>query len=214
MPELSKLRFATVPAGTYELGWRFDESLPAEARKAITEVTSFAAVRSRFSKRRKAKLSSFAIATTAVAFEDLLGDPDEIDGIGSIKKVCAHIDERLAADGLRLPTEDELEAAAGGSLFPWGMQVPPGVPYGRETSFAAHKKPNAMGLKLNHDPYKVEVCRHALKLGDGGSAICGDEPWPMAWLALSPAFRLKDSDVADCLPETLAMSLIRPVRRT
>jgi hypothetical protein len=126
--------------------------------------------------------------------------------------VCAHVEQRLAIDGLRVPTEDELEAAAGGSLFPWGTTIPEGIPYGNETTFVDHHRPQASGLVLNDDPYRMELTRCALKLGDGGAAICGDDRWPMAWLALSPSFRLTDADMVDCFPETLEATFVRPVK--
>jgi hypothetical protein len=50
------------------------------------------------------------------------------------------------------------------------------------------------------------------EFGVGGAAICGGEPWPLAWLALAP-FRLADADVADCFCETLEEAVIRVVRR-
>ena len=35
----------------------------------------------------------------------------------------------------------------------------------------------------------------------------------LAWLTLSPSFRLLDDDVADCFVETLETCFVRPVRR-
>jgi hypothetical protein len=133
--------------------------------------------------------------------------------VATLQTLCDLVEERLARDKLRLPTENELEAAAGGTLFPWGDQIPDGIPHERDTAFLEHKKPNAFGLHLLADPYKVELCRTALKFGDGGVAICGAEPWPIAWLALSPSFRLTDPDISHCFPETLEECYVRPVRR-
>jgi hypothetical protein len=75
-----------------------------------------------------------------------------------------------------------------------------------------HTKPNARGLKLNANPYRVELVRHALKLGDGGRSICGGDSWPVAWFGLAPCFRLREEDVADCFVETLEEAYVRPVR--
>jgi hypothetical protein len=51
-----------------------------------------------------------------------------------------------------------------------------------------------------------------MKLGDGGEAICGGYPWPAAWLALAPSFRMLDDDVAPAFHEFLEGTYIRPVR--
>ncbi len=207
------LDFVTIPRDTYQLGWHFTESLPDTVVKALSSFVSMDQLMARFSPDRRVALAAFEIATTSVPFQDLIGDPYELADVTTIEALCAAVDARLAADNLRLPTEDELEAAAGGALFAWGMTVPDGIPYGSETSFARHKQPNAFGLRLNGDPYQVEICRHALKFGDGGGSICGGDPWPMAWLPLSPSFRLRNDDIAECFPETLETAHIRPVRR-
>lgn len=206
------MRFVPVAANTYELGWRFTSALPDAALESLSSVVGLQELFARFSPRRTVALAAFEIATTSIPFQDLIGDPYELEEIASIEALCSLIDEKLAPANLRLPTEDELEAAAGGSLFAWGTELPEGIPYGNETSFTRHKEPNALGLTLNSDPYQLEICRHALKLGDGGSAICGGDPWPMAWLSLSPCFRLSDDDVAECFVETLEATRIRPVR--
>lgn len=158
-------------------------------------------------------MTPFDIAREAVPFSELIGDPYDPGDVDSIEALCDLVDERLAGDDLRLPSEDEIEAAAGGPLFPWGTTLPDGIPYGAGTSFVDHKKPNHLGLQPLGDPYKVELCRSALKFGDGGSAICGGDTWPIAWLALSPSFRLTTEDIQDCFLETLEECFIRPVRR-
>jgi hypothetical protein len=156
-------------------------------------------------------LPEFEIATTVVPLCDLLGDPYELE-LATIEDLCDLLDKVLRPGGLRIATEDELEAAAGGSLFPWGQEVPDGIPYGAQTSFVRHRQPNAFGLTLNNNPYKVEVCRTVLKFGDGGCAICGAEPWPIAWLTLSPSYRLTTDDIAEFFPETLEEAYVRPVK--
>ncbi len=199
---MNGLRYVTIPSGMYELGWRFTESMPAEA---LVEL-------SRFAPHRTVVLSAFSIAATTVSFESVMGDPYELDELTSLNALCERIDAHLAKNGLRLPTEDELEAAAGGSLFPWGMEIPDGIPYGERTSFTKHQRLNDFGLALNADPYQVEIVRTALKLGDGGATICGSDPWPLAWLTLSPSYRLLEDMYEDCFTETLECARIRPVR--
>lgn len=207
------MKFITVPSATYELGWRFTSDLSSAAAATLATLVPPSEMVTRFSPHRKVALATFEIASTSVTFRSVLGDPYEIDGLSTIEALCDLVDTKLASDNLRLPTEDELEAAAGGTLFAWGMELPDGIPYGTGTSFVRHKEPNALGLAFAGDPYQVEICRHALKFGDGGSSICGSEPWPMAWLSLSPSFRLGNRDVAECFPETLEAAFIRPVRR-
>lgn len=208
MPE-----FATIPGGLYELGWRYTDLLPESAVAELEGSGGLAWWLGRFSAARKLELPAFEIATTSIPFRDVAGDPYELEGTDTLEALCALLDEKLAARGWRLPTEDELEAAAGGSLFAWGSEVPDGIPYGKETSFVRHVEPNGRGLFLNSDPYRVEITRHAMKLGDGGTAICGGDPWPLAWLTLAPSFRLVDADIEECFPETLEGARIRPVKR-
>jgi len=129
-----------------------------------------------------------------------------------LEALCAALNDALAPHGLRLPSEDELEAACGGFLFPWGHEVPDGIPWGDETTFKGHKSPNALGLVLNHNPYRVEVVTNAFKLGDGGEAVCGAYPWPVAWLSLSPSYRLVGDSVEDLLTEFLEEARVRPVK--
>jgi hypothetical protein len=158
-------------------------------------------------------LAAFEIAQVSVPLEEILGDPYDLsEDIDSIAALCEAIDAELKFSGLRLPTEDELEAACGGQLFWWGMRVPDGRPYHTETSFHLHHQPNALGLLLNDDPYNLEVARSAFKLGDGGAALCGESPWPVAWLTLAPSWRLGEADVADLFLEHLETARIRPVR--
>jgi hypothetical protein len=206
------MEFVTIPSSTYELGWRFTSDLPDDVLAGLRSIMPLNELPRRFSARRRVALTAFEIATTTFPLADLLGDPYELSGIDTIEALCARVDDALAAAELRLPTEDELEAAAGGSLFPWGSEVPEGIPYGALTSFSLHQQPNRYGLRLNSDPYQVELSRHALKFGDGGTSICGGDPWPVAWFALAAAFRLQDDDIADCFVETLEAVRVRPVK--
>lgn len=205
--------FVPIPAGTHELGWRFTADLPSNVTESLSGFLSQDDLVGKMSIHRRVALPGFDIAVEAVSLADIVGDPYELDEeVSTIAGLCDLIDARLHDMGWRLPTEDEFEAACGGSLFPWGMKVPDGIPYEAETTFEAHRGPNAFGLVLNADPYQVEVVRHALKMGDGGCSICGGDPWPMAWLSLSPRFRLLDDDVADCFTEILEEAWLRPVR--
>jgi hypothetical protein len=202
--------FASIPGGTYELGWRF--TLPDRVRE-LADKDAVDGYIARCSVARKVDLAPFEIARQPIRYADLIGDPYDWGRGATLESLCDVVDRRLASDGLRLPSEDELEAAAGGALFPWGMLLPDGIPYGAEAAFVGHKEPSSFGLQLLGDPYKVELSRTALKFGDGGAAICGGDPWPLAWLALSPSFRLTDREIVDCFPETLEECYVRPVRR-
>jgi hypothetical protein len=202
-----------VPAGTYDLGWRYTDRLPQRVADSLREIGMLAAEMPWFSPMRRVTLPAFEVAREAIPIGDLIGDAYDLDpAVNTLQALCDLVDARLARDGRRLPTEDELEAACGGELFAWGMTVPDGLPMPGETSFDGHTKPNARGLKLNGNPYRVELVRHALKLGDGGRSICGGEAWPLAWFALAPCFRLRDEDMADCFVETLEEAYVRPVR--
>jgi hypothetical protein len=205
------LKLVPIPAATHELGWRF--SLPKRPRADPDVASLIDEYIAKCSPHRHVDLPSFEIARNPIPLADLTGDPYDLpEEVETLVDLCDFVDERLAAEGLRLPSEDELEASVGGSLFAWGMKIPDGIPYEDQTPFKGHRARTASGLQLLGDPYKVELTRHALKLGDGGSAICGGEPWPAPWLALSPSFRLTDEDIADCFIETLEECYVRPVR--
>jgi hypothetical protein len=117
----------------------------------------------------------------------------------------------MARHGWRLPTEDEFEFAAGGGLFWWGDEIPDGIPYGNHTTFTKHKYMATRSLRVNDNPYNVEIVSTALKTGDGGVSICGGNDWPIAWLALSPSYHVPESMIDGCLPEYLESALVRPV---
>lgn len=206
------MKFAQIPAGHFQLGWRYTGELPEDALCAWRDFAPLPDSLQRFSVTRRVLLPGFSIATRALPLAEILGDLDALDDLEGIAPLCELVDAKLAEQQLRLPSEDELEAACGGSLFAWGMQIPDGIPYAGETRFGLHRQPNYFGLQLNSDPYRVELVRHAFKLGDGGCAICGNYPWPLAWLSLAPSFRMLDHDVVDCFFETLEETWIRPVQ--
>ena len=66
-------------------------------------------------------------------------------------------------------------------------------------------------LLVAHGLHRHPRC--ALKLGDGGEAVCGSYPWPVAWLSLSPSYRLAGDEVDDLLTEFLEEAIVRPVKR-
>jgi hypothetical protein len=205
------MKFITIPSGSYELGWSFD--LPKTLYESIGTQSAIEAFIEMCSIKRVVTLSEFSITTEPIALSDVIGDPYELDeAIEDLASLCQHLDTILALKGLRLATEDELEVSAGGKLFIWGNNIPDGIPYGKQTSFISHHQPNSFGLTFLSDPYKTEICCTALKFGDGGSSICGQDPWPLAWLKLSPCFRMIDKDMVDCFFETLEETYIRPVK--
>ncbi len=192
----------------FVLGWRYEASVEP-MREALD---ALGLRRAHFSGVRTVRLASFEMARTSLPIEELLGDPyDWPEEWCDLSAVCDAVDATLLSRGLRLATEDEFEAACGGDLFAWGMDVPDGIPYGRQTAFSGHQKENAFGLFLNSDPYTPELTRIALNLGDGGGAICDGLAWPAAWLTLAPSFRQAD-DAIEYFTEMMETVRVRPVR--
>ncbi|MFN3152022.1 hypothetical protein [Bremerella sp.] len=205
--------FVEIPDCTVTLGWRFDDVMSHEAKAAIEEYLDDYDYRSNlFSPLRTVSLKRYSIASKPILWTELIDDPTPVNEADSIGDICSRLNEQLHAIGLRLPTEDELEAACGGSLFSWGDTIPDGIPSANRTTFTRHMQPNANGILFNSDTYAVEITDGYFKLGDGGVSVCGGEPWPMAWLALSPAFRLPEDIYIDCLAEFLEGTFIHPVR--
>jgi len=188
--------------------------LTAEARAALEAFLPMDELLTRFSPARRVSLPAFDIAGEPLAAEELLDGVDDsvVDAIESLAALCDLLDDRLAPRSLRLPTEDELEAAFAGTLFPWGDHIPDGIPHGSQTAFRGHLEPDSRGLRLLGDPYQVEITRTAVKLGDGGEALCGSYPWPVPWLSFSPSFRLAGDFVENLLFEFLETAHVRPVR--
>jgi hypothetical protein len=208
---LNDLEFITIPSGAYQLGWRFADRLTAAMVAEINDFYPFDLFLQNFSPPRDIHLPTFAIAKTTISIEDLLGSAYKLENIATIEELCNAIDALLAPVGMRLPTEDELEAACGGGLFAWGMEIPDGIPYNDLTTFTQHQEPNQSGLLLNSDPYESEIVRNVLKLGDGGVSICGGYPRPIAWLSLSPSWFLDDEYLEGCFPEFMECTSVRPV---
>ena len=163
-----------------------------------------------FSPRRTVSVAQFKIATIALPWK-LFFSCDDYANVADLRDVCCRFESELEKVGWRLPTEDEFEIAAGGELFAWGNVIPDGIPYDNRTKFTKHKERTPRGLRLNDNPYNVELVSTALKMGDGGVSICGGEAWPIAWLSLSPAYRAPEDMFESVLPEYLETTLIRPV---
>jgi len=206
------LEFVEVPAGRFEIGWRFTAQLSDEQWDAITAFITKEEFLGQFSSQRTVALPGFAIASQSISIDDVLAESEEYDAANTLADVCDLVDRALLPFGMRLPSEDELEVACGGELFPWGMTVPGGSPYGSETSFVKHQQPTSRGLQANSNPYRVELVRTAFKLGDGGTALCGGYPWPIPWFALAGSWTMNGASVEEYLFEFLEDARVRPVR--
>jgi hypothetical protein len=64
-----------------------------------------------------------------------------------------------------------------------------------------HQCPNAFGLQIASDPYKLELTAQIgiTRGGDGGSMICGGAGWFIGWLALATAYFEEHACVHDPL---------------
>ncbi len=203
--------FIDISGGAYQLGWRFSNSIPPEAKKSINTYHR-EYVDLHFSKQRWLTVGKFSIAKTTIALEDLVNEhSDEIYEVDNFAEFCLKLDGYLNQYNLRLPTEDEFEIACGGQLFWWGNGIPQGIPFVGETNFEEYKQQNSRGLLLNSDIYKMEIVKSELKLGDGGEALCGGYPWPIAWLALCPSHRIPHEMLNAALFEMLESVQVRPV---
>ena len=123
----------------------------------------------------------------------------------------------------RFPSSDEWEYACGGgrdSLFRWGDHAPydryptdispaeaewgrkwvlsggklERPPQGFVSDWDFHREPNAFGLRIASDPYKIELTAAAgiTRGGDGGCAICGGVGFFAGWLTLATAWYEKE----------------------
>lgn len=183
-----------VPGGVVTLGWDGREVALDPAARARWSAESESGVgsfeeylRHFLEPARTVTLAPFLLERSPAHVEELF-DPYEVDDPEE------ELRTRIAAEGFRLPSGDEWEHAvrAGASgLFPWGDEWPSGIPHGRETSFRGHEESSRLGLELLADPYQVEIVaeRDHVRGGDGGTAICGGQPWPAAWVSFALAFR-------------------------
>ncbi|MFI5801884.1 hypothetical protein [Streptomyces sp. NPDC051561] len=179
--------FALVPGGTVMLGFDPDTWQPApgqaadyaESRKeghgAGPDLrTHLARV---LSARRRVTPGAVLMA---VEGENLGVAPDEIPAV-------------LAVRGLRMPSADEWEHACGAgadTLFRWGNECPlDRIPYEDETG--PHEELSALGLRIAHDTYSVELSSDvtAVHGGDGGGSVCGGYGSLLMWLSLATANR-------------------------
>jgi hypothetical protein len=83
------------------------------------------------------------------------------------------------------------------------------------TTFVRHQEPNALGIRLLSDPYKVELVeeRDAVRGGDGGTAVCGGRPHPEVWYSFALAFRYPRSLWEDVVSEMHEGAYVRRALR-
>lgn len=177
--------FALIPGGRVAVGFDLDAWRPAPGQTAdydesLAEGFGYgpdlrAHLAQVLSPRRGADLATILMA---VRDENLTEVPDGMPAV-------------LAARGLRMPSRDEWEHACGagaGTLFRWGDHCPlDRIPYGDTTG--PHHRPNAFGLRIAYDTYRMELTGEgtAVHGGDGGESVCGGYGTLLAWLPLATA---------------------------
>jgi hypothetical protein len=205
------MAFLEIAGGSYDLGLGHRHALPLDSLANLEEF-SIDNLLSNFSGNRTVTVSPFRISVDPIRLHDLIQfDRDGFEKADTLGSICDIVDSILSQWGQRLPNEDEWEIALGPHLFPWGEIIPDGIPYNNETPFTGHLHPSTKGLNYNSSTYVVELCRTALKLGDGGAAVCGGYPWPVAWLSLACAHRLTDNDIDGCFFEFMEDAEVRAV---
>jgi hypothetical protein len=209
---MTTLAFIDLSPEIVVLGWRFDDVIPEDVVRAIEAYLGPDFRSALFSPQRTQAIKPFSLAVEAVHWAELVDNVPFVEEASSLNEICSRINAELQSKGLRLPTEDEFEAAIGGSLFAWGDFIPEGIPYRGRNTVTMHQQLTATGLRFNHDTYSNELVDGYFKMGDGGVSLCGGEPWPMPWLCLSPSFRVPLEMCLDCLPEFLETTVLRPVR--
>jgi hypothetical protein len=107
----------------------------------------------------------------------------------------AGLNALLKRDGFRFPGVDEWEHLCGAgadTLFRWGDHAPCDCyPVGSRSAHQnIHRQPNAFGLSIASDPYKMELTSTAgtTRGGDGGNAVCGGVGFFVGWLTLATAY--------------------------
>jgi len=150
-----------IEGGTHALGFARDR-LPAEALSAVDAFFGGEDWQSRLAPARQVALPAFAIAKTTPTYADLLGDPSDLpEEVETLEQLCDHVDATLAPRALRLPTEEELEAALAGALFSWGDELPEGSP--SRSDFAKRKAPRPTSAAPDLAGAAVDPAEHGLE---------------------------------------------------
>lgn len=183
--------FALLPGGTFTLG--YDPQAPYLPTAA--ELASFrqaddfyflpdsqlpaafeSHLRRTLSPLREVHLGPFLIECEARLWENL----DEL--------------EAMYALGFRPPTSDQWEYACGAgtrTLFRWGQECLSELPVENVTGMRAeHRRPNAFGLTIAHDPQLCEFCleEHIARGGDLGESVAARNGAWHGWLTLATAY--------------------------
>lgn len=103
---------------------------------------------------------------------------------------------KLQEDGFTLLTEDQWEYLCGAgqrTLFPFGGRFDEEIRYAHLSTTGENvlEQPNGLGVTIAYDPYKYEIVDSEclVKGGDGGSALCGGEPFIYMMLPLAAYWR-------------------------
>jgi hypothetical protein len=217
--------FSLVPGGTAPLGWDRGRLALTDAQRAewvagIEDIEGEGAgdggLERLLDQFLRAARSS-EIAPLLVEVEARVATPYLELGAASLG-ADASLEEALAAGvasgGHRLLAADEWEwACRGGSstIFRWGDNWPDGEAWGAGTAFTQHEAPNAFGLSMLSDPYKVECVAEfdGFAGGDGGSAVCGGRPHPETWISFASAYRYPRELAEDAWSEFFESAHVR-----
>ncbi|WP_439678907.1 hypothetical protein [Embleya sp. MST-111070] len=179
--------FALVPGGRVTLGfdleaWQPTPEQAADYRESLEQGFGFGSDLRAHLAHLLSPRRQVTVATVLMAVEDenLTEPPADMPAV-------------LASRGLRMPSSDEWEHACGagaGTLFRWGDDCPlDRIPYDDHTG--PQHEPNAFGLRIAYDTYRIEVTsdRTAVHGGDGGESACGGYGGMLGWLPLATANR-------------------------
>lgn len=177
------------------LGWK--------ERPELTEFSQArdlpAAFRQELTPARTVSLCPFLVATTATRLRKV--DRSQA-GVTTFETRVIRRSEILAEitkAGLRFPSSDEWEyACSGGSraFFRWGNNWPPfrwnDMPACRDTDeWREDLKPNAFGLLIGIDPWRLEYCAEpeVIRGGDGGGVGSVGAELEEEWLPFATSYR-------------------------